>query len=31
VEHYRRAGVLDRVDGDRAIDEVGAAILEALR
>ena len=31
VEHYRRAGVLDRVDGDRSIDEVGAAILEALR
>jgi adenylate kinase len=31
VEHYRRAGVLDRVDGDRSIEQVGAAILEALR
>ena len=31
VEHYRRAGVLERIDGDRSIDEVGEAILELLR
>jgi adenylate kinase len=30
VDHYRRAGVLDRIDGDRSIDEVGAAILGVL-
>jgi adenylate kinase len=30
VDHYRRAGVLDRIDGDRSIDEVGDAILEVL-
>ncbi len=30
VEHYRRAGVLDRIDGDRSIDEVGATILEVV-
>jgi len=31
VEHYDRAGVLDRIDGDRSIEEVGDAILGALR
>lgn len=30
VEHYRRAGVLARVDGTGSIDEVAAAIREAL-
>jgi adenylate kinase len=30
VDHYPRAGVLDRIDGDRSIDEVGAAILGVL-
>lgn len=30
VEHYDRAGVLDRIDGNRSIEEVGDAILEAL-
>jgi adenylate kinase len=31
VDHYAAAGVLDRVDGDRSIDEVGAAILALVR
>ena len=31
VEHYRRAGVLAHLDGDRPIDEVGQEILELLR
>jgi adenylate kinase len=31
VEHYRRVGVLHQIDGDRPIDEVGRAILEAVR
>lgn len=30
VEHYRQVGVLDRVDGSGSIEEVGAAIREAL-
>jgi adenylate kinase len=30
IEHYRRAGVLRRIDGDRPIDEVSAAIREAI-
>lgn len=30
VEHYRRAGVLTRVDGDRPIEEVGREILEVV-
>jgi adenylate kinase len=30
VDHYDRAGVLDRIDGDRSIEEVGDAILEDL-
>jgi adenylate kinase len=30
VEHYRRAGVLTRVDGDRSIEEVGREILEVV-
>jgi adenylate kinase len=31
VDHYAAAGVLDRVDGDRSIDEVGATILALVR
>jgi adenylate kinase len=30
VDHYRRAGLLRTVDGRRPIDEVSAALLEAL-
>jgi adenylate kinase len=30
VEHYRRAGVLTRVDGDRPIEEVGRDILAVV-
>jgi adenylate kinase len=30
VDHYMRAGVLTRVDGDRTIEEVGRAILEVV-
>jgi adenylate kinase len=30
VEHYRLAGVLTRVDGDRTIEEVGREILEVV-
>ena len=31
VEHYQRAGVLERIDGGRPIDEVAAAILAVVR
>jgi adenylate kinase family enzyme len=30
VDHYRRAGVLTRVDGDRSIADVGREILEVV-
>jgi adenylate kinase family enzyme len=30
VDHYARAGVLRRVDGDRPIEDVAAAIREVL-
>jgi adenylate kinase len=31
IDHYRQAGVLHEVDGERSIDEVTTALLEALR
>ncbi|REJ84424.1 MAG: adenylate kinase [Acidobacteria bacterium] len=31
VAHYEQAGLLRRVDGDRSMDEVTAAMLEAIR
>jgi adenylate kinase len=31
VEHYQRAGVLERIDGDRPIDDVADAILATVR
>lgn len=31
IEHYRRAGVLTEIDGERSLDEVSQALLEAIR
>lgn len=31
IEHYRNAGVLREIDGERSLDEVTAALLEAIR
>ncbi|GIW16420.1 MAG: adenylate kinase [Tepidiforma sp.] len=31
IEHYRKAGVLREIDGERSLDEVTAALLEAIR
>jgi adenylate kinase len=31
IEHYRRAGVLKEIDGQRSLDEVTSALLEAIR
>jgi adenylate kinase len=31
IEHYRRAGVLTEIDGQRSLDEVTKALLEAIR
>ncbi|MCL6643426.1 MAG: adenylate kinase [Dehalococcoidia bacterium] len=31
IEHYRKAGVLREIDGERPLDEVTAALLEAIR
>lgn len=31
VDHYRRAGLLRTVDGNRSMDEVTAAMMEAIR
>jgi adenylate kinase len=30
IEHYRRAGVLREIDGQRSLDDVTAALLEAI-
>ena len=31
IDYYRRAGVLREIDGERSLDEVTAALLEAIR
>lgn len=31
IEHYRAAGVLKEIDGQRSLDDVTAALLEAIR
>ncbi|GIW19357.1 MAG: adenylate kinase [Tepidiforma sp.] len=31
IEHYRKAGVLREIDGERSLDDVTAALLEAIR
>jgi adenylate kinase len=31
IEHYRAAGVLKQIDGQRSLDDVTAALLEAIR
>lgn len=31
IEHYRKAGVLREIDGQRTLDEVTSALLEALK
>ena len=31
IEHYRAAGVLREIDGERSLDEVTAALLEAIK
>ncbi|GIW13497.1 MAG: adenylate kinase [Tepidiforma sp.] len=31
IDHYRRAGVLREIDGERPLDDVTAALLEAIR
>lgn len=31
IEHYRKAGVLREIDGERPLDDVTAALLEAIR
>jgi adenylate kinase family enzyme len=31
IDHYREAGVLMEIDGERPLDVVTAALLEAIR
>jgi adenylate kinase family enzyme len=31
LDHYRRAGIVDRVDGRQSIEAVTAAILDRIR
>ena len=31
IEHYRQAGVLKEIDGERSLDDVTASLLEAIR
>ena len=30
IDHYRKAGVLSEIDGERSLDDVTAALLEAI-
>ncbi len=31
IDHYRAAGVLKEIDGERSLDDVTASLLEAIR